>query len=428
VSTGFAPLRIRGFSNLALAYGVNELGNWLGEIALAVLVFDATHSTLATASLFFAMQVLPSLLGPVLVARIEHVSARTALPVLYGGEALAFVALAALSGSFSLAAILALAAFDGLLASGARSMTRATVAALLAERDMLREGNSILNLMFTGAAAAGPALGGLLVAGTGAGSALLVDAGSFAGAAILIAVAIGLPAPSVAAAGWRDRLRSGLDYVRLHPTLRTLLGAQAAALVFFAAVIPIEVAFAKETLGSGDLGYGALLASWGIGTIGGALLFARLRRGSLRTLLGWSTLAVAMAYLLTGVAPTLALACAASILGGAGNGIQYVATVTAAQEMTAPAQQTRVASLIDLVSRVAPGAGFIAGGAVAALLSPRASYLMAGAGVLGVLAAAGPRLSRRSWTEPEGSAAGADPGRGAGVGPDLSGDRALLSR
>ena len=37
-----APLKLPGFRHLAGAYTVNELGNWVGEIALAVLVFDET--------------------------------------------------------------------------------------------------------------------------------------------------------------------------------------------------------------------------------------------------------------------------------------------------------------------------------------------------------------------------------------------------
>ena len=41
-----APLRLPGFGQLAGAYTVNELGNWVGEIALAVLVFDQTGSPL----------------------------------------------------------------------------------------------------------------------------------------------------------------------------------------------------------------------------------------------------------------------------------------------------------------------------------------------------------------------------------------------
>ena len=47
-----APLRVPGFKVLAGGYTINELGNWLGDIALAVLVWDQTGSAMATALLF----------------------------------------------------------------------------------------------------------------------------------------------------------------------------------------------------------------------------------------------------------------------------------------------------------------------------------------------------------------------------------------
>ena len=51
------PLRLPAFRRLALVRFVDELGDWLGEIALAVLVFDQTGSPLATAALFLALPV-----------------------------------------------------------------------------------------------------------------------------------------------------------------------------------------------------------------------------------------------------------------------------------------------------------------------------------------------------------------------------------
>jgi hypothetical protein len=64
------PLRLPGFRQLASAYTVNELGNWVGEIALAVLVYDETGSPLATAGLFLGMVFLPSLIGQGVIARL----------------------------------------------------------------------------------------------------------------------------------------------------------------------------------------------------------------------------------------------------------------------------------------------------------------------------------------------------------------------
>jgi hypothetical protein len=46
------PLRRPLFRRLATTYAVNEIGDWMGIIALSVLVFDRTGSAVATAGLF----------------------------------------------------------------------------------------------------------------------------------------------------------------------------------------------------------------------------------------------------------------------------------------------------------------------------------------------------------------------------------------
>ena len=81
------PLRLPGFPSLGAAYFVNELGYWLGEIALAILVFQQTGSPIATAALFCGMHFAPAFLGPPLVARVETLPVRVSLPLLYAVEA-----------------------------------------------------------------------------------------------------------------------------------------------------------------------------------------------------------------------------------------------------------------------------------------------------------------------------------------------------
>ena len=393
------PLRLPGFKSLGFAYLVNELGNWLGEIALAVLVFDQTGSPFATAALFCGMQFLPALLGPPIVARLEHVPARLTLPALYAAEAGAFGLLALLAHDFVLAGVLVLAVVDGSIASAARALIRASAASALAPSGQLREGNALLNIAFTVGAAGGPALGGLVVAGAGTATALAADAASFLAVGILLALTSVLPNPQVerVEGGWSERLRHGLAYVAARPALRRLLAAQGAAFVFFALVLPIEIVFAKEALGTGDAGYGALLASWGAGMVLGGLAFAGLRAVPLRVLLLGSTVAIGAAYLGTAVAPTLLVACLASVVGGIGNGVQWIALVTAVQELTRPTYQARVLALLEALASAMPGAGFLLGGAITALFSPRASYAIAGAGVLAVVAAAVATLRRVDW-------------------------------
>ena len=74
-----SPLRDPVFRRLALAYSVNELGNWLGDVALAVVVYDRTRSALATAALFLAARFVPAALAPIVVARLEGGGGRRAL-------------------------------------------------------------------------------------------------------------------------------------------------------------------------------------------------------------------------------------------------------------------------------------------------------------------------------------------------------------
>ena len=108
-------------------------------------------------------------------------------------------------------------------------------------------------------------------------------------------------------------------------TLLRLLVAQAAAFIFFAAVIPVEVIYAKETLDAGDSGYGAVLASWGVGMVIGSVAFADAAAGAARLLLSSARSRSGSRYL--GMAaradPARRLRRRAA-LGGAGNGVQWV--------------------------------------------------------------------------------------------------------
>ncbi|MDX6608867.1 MAG: hypothetical protein QOF85_792 [Solirubrobacterales bacterium] len=402
------PLRKPQFRRLAASYAVNELGDWMGIVALSVLVFDRTGSALATAGLFLGTRFLPALIAPILVAKVEQPPPRFALPVIYCGEAAAFGALALFAGDgFLLIGVIVLATIDGALALTGRALTRAVVVALLEPSGELRAGNAVLNVAFTGSAAIGPGIAGLIVAGFGVQSALLLDAVSFYAIAWILLTAGPLPQAEPDPGLVRDRVRAGLAYIRERPRLRRLLVAQGAAFVFFAAVIPIEVIYSKETLGVGDSGYGLLLASWGVGMVIGSFVFALVRRAPLPVLLFFSTLAVGVGYLGLAAAPTLAFACGASVVGGAGNGVQWVSAISAVQELTVAGMQARVMSVLESIGAAMPGLGYLLGGLIASGASPRTTFLVAGIGVLTLVAIAAPLMGtkwpeRREKTGPDG--------------------------
>jgi MFS family permease len=401
------PLKRPQFRRLAASYVINELGDWMGIVALSLLVFDATGSAVATTGLFFGTRFVPALVAPVLVSRLERPPPRLTLSLLYCGEAVAFGVLALLGGDgFSLAAVIAVAAIDGTLALTSSSLTRAVVAALLEPSGELRAGNAVLNVALTICAALGPALAGLIAAGFGVQTALLLDAISFYAIAWVIWTAGPLPRANTEEGHTRERIRTGIAYLREQATLRRLLLAQGAAFVFFAAVIPIEVVYAKDTLGTSDSGYGIMLASWGGGMVLGSIIFAAAQRVALPILLFFSTLAVGAGYLGLAVAPTLAAACLASVIGGAGNGVQWVSAISAVQELTVQNMQARIMSVLWSIGAAMPGVGYALGAVIAVALEPRATFLVAGIGVIAItlLAAAslgGKWLGSREKERPE---------------------------
>ena len=215
---------------------------------------------------------------------------------------------------------------------------------MLQPAGLLREGNALMNVGFALASVGGAALAGLLIAELGIAAALYVDAASF----LIIAVAArGHARPTQGDGGERElfgeRFRAGLRYARENRAVRLLLVGQAVALILFTLIIPIEVIYAKESLGTTSAGYGVLLAAWGAGIVIGSLrlppdqapvglrprrdLHARDRRSAT-----------------SGSRPPTRCSWPASSRSSAapGNGVQWIAVMTALQERTPTAYQARI--------------------------------------------------------------------------------------
>ena len=128
----------------------------------------------------------------------------------------------------------------------------------------------------------------------------------------------------------------------------------------------------------------------------GSLVFAAPAPGRrCALLLLVSTLAIGVAYLGDRRSPRRSLvACAASVVGGIGNGVQWIALVTAVQELTRAAYQARVLSLLEALASAMPGDRLPARRRDRGdLRAPRVGYAVAGAGVLVVLALAAARAA-----------------------------------
>ena len=406
IRSQLAPLRTPPFGRLLFSYTTNSIGDYVGLVALAVLVYGETHDPLATTALFVAAQFLPAFAAPALTAHVDQLALRRVLPSIYAGEAAAFVLLALLADSFSLVPVLALALIDGVLMLTARGLSRGAVNAVLQPAAQLREGNGLLNIGFAIASIGGAALGGLLVDAFSVSTALLVDAASFAVVAVVLGTARALPAADAERQPFVTRIRDGLRYARTDRVARLLLGGQAIAIVFFTLIVPIEIVYAEETLRTDEAGYGILLSSWGAGIVLGSLVFLTVRRRSTAVLILSSTLAIGAGYLGMAVARELWLACAFSVIGGVGNGIQWVSVMTALQESTPQSLQARVTGLLESIASAMTGVGFLIGGTITAVSSPPTAYAISGIGVV-VLVAVGAGLRLAQGRRP-----GGEQGRG----------------
>jgi MFS family permease len=380
---------------ILLAYTINELGTWFGYVALALGVYDHTHSAIATAGLFIARGLLPALAAPVLVARIERSQRRGLLAGLYAIEALLTLALAVLLWHFSYAGVLLFVAIDGTVAVAATAFVRASTARLAATEadsqpdeevspdirtahEAQRQANAALNVAFMVSLALGPAIGGLLVHWLGGPAALLADALTF-GVCALLMIGLRTRAEDAEEEGSTvSRLRAAWQHLRAVPALRILLLTEAVALVVFASVEPVEVIYVRSTLNAGDLGYGLLVAAWGVGAALGAIVFARSVRRPLGPMLTGGTLLLGLAYLGYAASPTLGFACAAAVVGGVGNGTQWPSLISAVQQLTPAALHGRLMSAVGSLNALCPAIGFALGGSITALSSPRVAMMVAG--------------------------------------------------
>lgn len=125
----------------------------------------------------------------------------------------------------------------------------------------------------------GPAVGGALVAGVGAGPAFLVDAGTFCFSMVCVAAIGARSRAALATAARRSALteiREGLEFVRGNTWLwATMVSAAIALLVFYGPVqvlVPFRI---KNDLGEGAGEFGLFLAAEGLGSVLASLWMAR---------------------------------------------------------------------------------------------------------------------------------------------------------
>lgn len=261
------------FRALFVAVVISIAGDQFARVALSVLVYDRTRSAGWTA-VTYALTYIPDLVfGPLLGGLADRFPRRRVLVTADLGRAV-LVALMALPG-LPLPAVIALLVVVQALGAPANAARAATLAAVLPGDEYVL-GKAANDMVVQLSQVLGFAGGGVLVAGAGPSTALLVDAATFAVSAVLLGIGLrARPAPvrEEAETGWWPDLVAGCRLVAATPRLRSLVGLACVA-GCYVTVEGAAIPYAAE-VGGGTRSAGLLLAASPAGAVAGMWLLTR---------------------------------------------------------------------------------------------------------------------------------------------------------
>jgi MFS family permease len=377
------PLRERDFALLWTGMTVSLLGDGIYLIAVAWQVYDLDNSPVALSlvGMSWTVGMVAFLLtGGVVSDRVERRRVMIAADLVRAAVLVAMGVLS-LTGVLEVWHLACLALVFG---AGEAFFGPAFGALVpdVVKAEHLVEANSLDQLVRQASARMlGPALGGLVVAAVGAGSAFLVDAGTFAfSAACITALRVRSRPTQQEDRAMLGELREGMRFVRAQAWLWSTLLAASLSLLFFLGPLEVLLPFVvRNDLDAGAGAFGAVMAASGAGSVLASLILSQ--RGLPRHYLTlmyttWSlaTLPIAGYALGTAIWQFMAFA----VVYGAGITAGSVVWGTLMQTRVPPDLRGRVHSLDWFVSIGLTPVSFALTGPVSSGIGVDATLIIAG--------------------------------------------------
>lgn len=344
-----AVIRSRSYLLLWTALFASLLAGFFNYVAVAWLTLQLTGSSLAVGSVLAAASVPQAVLMLLGGAMSDRFTPRTTMVAAGLARGLVMAVLAALTLAHSLQLW---QLFAGAVLVGATSAffypAGTSMLPRLVAPGQLEAGNALLNISRTAAIVLGPAAAGVVVAATGPGWALAVDAaGSILAGLLMVLLPGGDGHSGRTQTNPLADVRDGLLAVWRDVPLRAAL--LVIGVLNFFALGPVEVglpALAYQRFSQGAVALGTTFAAWGIGSALGSLAAAA--RPAPRRF-GWGMVGIVallgVGVAATGIAPTLPVLLAVMVAMGVVEGAGTTYLISWMQRRSDPSMQGRVMSL-----------------------------------------------------------------------------------
>jgi hypothetical protein len=357
--------RNRDFKTLLSTQGVSSVGDAVSFTALPLLVFALTGSG-AVMGVVGALQTLPDLFFGMVAGALADRSDRKRMMYLADlGRALltALIPISVWLGGPTLVVILIVAAPMSILRSLFLAGYTASVPAIVG-RSQLARANALFEAVYSTGYILGPAVAGILSTLIGPGPTLAIDAVSFLLSALgLVFVRRQiLPPTDRPASHILTDIREGIDFIVHHPTLRSAIGFWGVIQITSAPLVAAVTVYITRDLAFEDWVLGLLLAAYGAGTVVGALVISRRRRGSAGPVLLGGNLARGLILIGIAVAGRVELLLPLGFAGGVADSAVTVTYLTLRTALSPDALLGRIGSTARTISLGLQPVGMLAGG------------------------------------------------------------------
>ncbi len=393
MTEAIAPLRLPSYRAVWVAAVFSNVGSFFQTVAAAWLMKELTDSSATWIGLMLAANLLPllflALVSGVVADTIDRTKVLLVAQAIMGSAAAAMAVLTVMD-VITPGLLLGLGLLMGVGVAFNLPAWQALVPDLV-PRGMVASAVALNSAGFNVARAVGPALGGVIVATAGPELGFGLNAVSYMGVIVVIAV-VGrqLRLPDREQSSMTRAIALSIRYARFTPAFRRLL-ALVGLFAVTSAVVQAVLPNRTSELGGSETTYGILLGFMGAGALAGALLRPKLVGG----LGSRSVPATIVIFGVAGVVVGLAPGPTTAALGMAVAGACWVLTLTtlnASSQLMAPEWvRGRAMSLYTLAfSGIFPVGSIIAGAVADGIGAGNAMVTLSGAGI--VLGLAAPRF------------------------------------